>query len=432
MLHFALPGFILFALLLQACKKPEFGSELLNPSDAINLLSDSTLIVRTTLEREDSVRSDELSLNLLGSFNDPLLGPVSAGIFAQVRMTASNLNFGTLPVADSMVLVLPYNGGFYGDISATAGLQEFKVFRLTQSIYPDSVYYSNDSTVYESEPIGASGLIKPAPADSVVINGKKQRPQLRIRITKTLAQNFLDNPSNFTDNAAFLNFFKGIYISSTLPNEQPGHGAMLDFRLTSGSGIELHYHNNEQDSLLVAFSINENSARFSSFKRKYPADIISLINTPALAQEKCYAANMAGLRTRVDFPNLLSWKGKRKILINKARLTVPADPDDLTKYPANPLLNLITKDSSGKLIKTLDNLSGEDYSGGTFDASKKVYTFNIARHLQGLLDGTIKDYGLFIQPAGTAVSSYRIRLNGGSHPIKPMRLELLYQVLPNQ
>jgi hypothetical protein len=427
-----LPGILLSALLIAGCKKPEFGSELLNPDDAVTLFADSSLAIRTTLEREDSVRADELSLSLLGSFHDPLLGSVSAGIFAQLRMPASNLSFGNNPQADSLVLVLPYNGGFYGDISSAKGTQRFQVYRLTETLFIDSVYYSNDTAAYESVPIGDTGPVIPAPADSIVVNGIKQRPQLRIRLSNELAQLFLNNPGNFTDNTVFLDFFKGLFIKSTLPEDLPGNGAILDFRLTTGSGMELHYHNDTEDSLLVAFNINENSARFTSIKRNYSPEVINLLSTPALAQEKSFAANMAGLRTRVEFPNLLSWAGQRKLLINKARLVVPVDPDAIDKYPVNPLLNLITKDSSGNLLNTLDNLSGADYAGGLYDAIKKEYTFNIARHLQALIDGNIKDYGLFIQPLGTAVSSYRVRLNGGGHPLKPARLELFYQVLPTQ
>lgn len=427
----ALPVIVLSIFLLAACSKPEFGSELLNPADGVNLLADSTRAVKTSLEREDSVKTDELSMNLLGEINDPLLGNVSAGFFAQLRMSGSNLSFGNAAQADSLVLVLPYNGGYYGDISSSLGMQQISVYRLTESIYIDSSYYSNDTLAYQAIPIGNSGPVKPSPTDSVWLYGKKQRPQLRIRLSDELAQEFLNNTANFTDNSTFLQFFKGIYVKSNLIDNQPGNGAVFDFRLTSGAGVELHYRNETSDSLLVAFNINENSARFTTFKRKYSQEVLDLITNPMLAQEKTYAANMAGLRTRIDFPNLMSWKGKRKLLINKARLIVPLDPESIDKYPANPLLSLLTKDSTGALQNTLDNLSGVDYAGGTLDNEKKTYTFNIARHLQAILDGTIKDNGLFIQPVGTAVSSYRVKLNGGGNLQNPVRLELLYQELPN-
>lgn len=432
MIRRALPGIIVSVLLLGACKKPEFDSEFLVPEDALSLYSDSSIIVNTLLEREDSVRSDELSMNLLGSFHDPLLGMVQAGIYAQVRMAASNLDFGTSPQADSMVLILPYNGGYYGDISNANGMQQFTVYRLNETMATDSVYYSNDTLAYDALPIGSSGPIKPAPADSVVISGKKQRPQLRIKLSNELAQEFLNNQASFTDNASFLQFFKGLHIKSGLIADQPGNGAILDFRLTSGSGIELHYHNSSDDSLVVAFGINENSARFTAFNRSYSQEVINQLNTPLQNQQNAYVANMAGLRTRIALPNLYSWAANRKLIINKARLIVPVDPTDLDKYPANPILSLVTKDSTGKLLNTLDNLSGEDYAGGSFDATKKEYTFNLARQIQALLDGKIKDYGLFLQGVGTGVSSYRVKINAGQHPDKPARLEILYQIIQTQ
>lgn len=428
----SVPGFLLFSCLFigfNACKQPDLGLEVQNPSDAINLQKKDDFTVRTTLEREDSVKTDELSLNLLGAYNDPYLGSMRAGFYTQLRPSVSNVNLGEGFIADSIVLVLPYRG-FYGDITKLNGLQKFSVYRVTQDFLQSTTYYSNDSLTVNSAPIGVSEFIVPVLTDSVRVTGKKEAPQLRIRLDMALAQDIYNNPSSLVDGDAFVQFFKGIYVRSETPTTQAGTGAMLDFSLTSGARIDLFYKNNANDSLRTSFSVNESCARFTRFNHTYSTLVSNLISTPALANEQSFCQTMAGLRTRIDFPDLKSWQAGRNILVNEALLIVPVDESKIGKYLPNPQLNMITKGESGDLQNTLDLIIGDTWAGGTYNSTEKQYVFNISRHVQGLLNNLITDRGLFIQATGTGVSSYRVPLNGGASADRPIRFEIMYQVLP--
>ena len=69
---------IIFALSLASCnKEPDLiGIDLLPDSDYLNLsFTDTSTIIAYTV-REDSLRTDELSANLLGYMNDPVFGNV--------------------------------------------------------------------------------------------------------------------------------------------------------------------------------------------------------------------------------------------------------------------------------------------------------------------------------------------------------------------
>lgn len=427
-----LPGLLLVNLLLNltACKQPDLGLDVQDASDAILLNRFDSLVVRTTLEREDSVKSDELNLNLLGAYNDPQLGKIRAGIYAQFRPAVADVSLGEGPVIDSLVLVLPYRSA-YGDLTKFNGLQKFAVYRVTEAMDLAASYYSNDTLQRESSVIGSTGYILPRISDSVTVGGVNSAPQLRILLSDALKQDFLDNQSQLVSAAAFTDYFKGVYISAETQDEDAGDGAILDFNLTAGARIDLFYHNST-DTSRTSFVVSESSPRFTRFNHAYSQEVLDLINTPALAQEKLYVQTMAGLRARLDFPNLLTWKDNRNILIHSALLVVSADQTLIGKYAPNPLLNIITKAEDGTLIQTADLLVGnQDYSGGVYNATTKEYRFNIARHLQRLINGTITDRGLFLQATGTGVSSNRVPLYGGSSVIKPLRLELLYQVLPN-
>jgi len=117
--------------------------------------------------------------------------------------------------------------------------------------------------------------------------------------------------------------------------------------------------------------------------------------------------------------------------VNKARLFVPIDSSAIGIYPVNPQLNIITKTENGTLSVIPDLFVGEDYAGSSYKPATKQYEFNITRYIQSILDGKAVDRGLFIQAKGTGVSSFRVKINGGSTAIKPIRLELLYQILPS-
>ena len=427
-----LPGFLLFLFLfthLISCTEPNLGLEVQDPADVVNLLKTDSIIVRSTLERQDSVRTDELSANLLGTYNDPLLGIMRAAFCTQFVPTVSTTDLGDGFVADSIVLVMPYRG-FYGDITKVNGLQKFKVYRLLEDLSLSSVYFSNKQVEVSSSTIGETGFIVPLLTDSIPVTGKKQAPQLRIKLSADLATEFASNPESLTDINAFKSLFKGVYVQSETYSNL-GSGAILDFALLGGARVDLFYKNAESDSLLVSFVVNENCARFTQFNHTYSQHVNDIIAAPALAAERTYTQTMAGLRTRIDLPNLKTWQKGRRIIVNEAKLHVPVSVGDIGIYIPNPILDLVTKNSNGDLIQTPDLLVGGNYPGGIYNSTDKEYVFNIARYIQGILNDLIVDRGLFIQSNGTGVSAYRAPLNGSGSAERPIKIELVYQLLPN-
>jgi hypothetical protein len=428
------PGFLLFSLIcigFSACKQPDLGLELQNPADNVTLLRYDSLNIRSTMEVDDSVKTDELSLNLLGSYNDPLLGLMRAGFYAQLRPSVSNINLGVNPKIDSVILVLPYRSA-YGDLTKLNGLQKFSVYQLEGSMDLASSYYSTD-TIQRKYLIGERELV-PQLTDSVTVSGRKEIPQMRIKLLEGpngVGEQLINNPSALLSADAFVQFFKGIYVESSLSDNIPGNGAILDFSLQNGARMDVYYQNDANDSLRTTFVVNENSARFTRFNHTYLPEILAMLDNGANTQASFFVQNMSGFRGRIEFPTLLAWKGDRNILLNKAQLIIPVDPEFIGKYPPNILLNMVSKNSVGTLIKTPDLAVGSTYSLGEYVAGKHMYRFNITLYLQKLLKGNSVDYGLFIQPTGTGVSANRVRLNGFQHPVNPMKIELLYEELQN-
>ena len=216
------------------------------------------MITYTT--KEDSLRSDEASYALLGSYLDPVFGLHSASFYSQLRLSSNNADFGTSPVADSIVLTLVYKA-VYGD---TLTPQTVNVYELDENIYRDSSYYSNDAFATAGVMLGSKTFV-PAPLDSVWVDSVKKAPPLRIKLDPFLAQRFIavSGSANLADNSSFLEFFKGIYVTT---NPVGSKGAILSFDLLNSlSQVTMYYKNSTSDSLKYNFVINENCARINHF-----------------------------------------------------------------------------------------------------------------------------------------------------------------------
>ena len=123
----------------------EVGLTILPTADPLNTVFNDTATVNTRLMLEDSLRSDELTIQLLGSDVSTDFGLSTASVYSQVNLEGTP-SFGFQPVADSLVLILSYSG-YYGD---TTGIQTVNVYQLDEDMYIDSSYYSNRNFAYNS------------------------------------------------------------------------------------------------------------------------------------------------------------------------------------------------------------------------------------------------------------------------------------------
>ena len=145
----ALSVFFIAAALLTSCSDPStVGIDLVPDATGGTTFYTDTITIETSVIREDSLKTDEsLALfNLAGSYTDPVFGLSRASFYAQFRLPNNNANFsfGSSPVLDSVVLTLAY-ADYYGD---TVTQQQFEVYRLDESMFKDSSYYSNDALLY--------------------------------------------------------------------------------------------------------------------------------------------------------------------------------------------------------------------------------------------------------------------------------------------
>ena len=78
-----------------SCEKPGItpGGNLLPGSDAVSAFQTDTFSIAVQTMLEDSVKTDELSLAVLGRLEDPELGSTECQIFTQFKLSALDPGF---------------------------------------------------------------------------------------------------------------------------------------------------------------------------------------------------------------------------------------------------------------------------------------------------------------------------------------------------
>lgn len=408
-------------LCIQACDEPDLvGANIQPAKDKISLAIDTTLKIISYTVIEDSLRSDDVSASLIGSYKDGVFGISTASVFTQCRLSSNNASFGTNPVLDSIVLSLVYDG-FYGDTSFE---QSFKVFELTEDIYKDSSYTSNRVFGYDQNEIASSDFY-PSPKDSVSVEGANKTPHLRIKLSDNLGQKLLDQSgsSNLANNDAFLAFFKGLYITPANVSQNVDVGAILYFNLLSAlSKLTLYYHNSTDFSLAFDFLINDYCARINHFTHDYSGVAVETqLNSPDSINgyNTVYVQAMAGVKSKILIPDIMNLAESGKIAINKAELIVELSQGTFGPYPQPDKMLVLKVDSLGKNDFLLDQF--ESHYNGKYQSSSYSYRFNITRHIQSILSGE-KDYGMYLLPYGTVTSANRAIIEGNQN----MKLYITY------
>lgn len=427
---------ILSAVMVYGCTKPDdIGQDVVAlPGEQLNVHFTDTVTINTHSFIIDSVPTTSTSSQIFGSVLDPYFGSTVASIYTQLRLANNDLDFGTNPVCDSIVLGIDYTG-FYGD---TAAIQHIKVFRLDEDMYLDTAYYSNNTITPQTSPIYDQDIVFDL-TDSVELWGGKTKPHMRLALDKSFGDEIvaLSGQTELSNNEEFLQYLKGLYITLDKQAANGGGFAYVDL-LSNYSRLTLYYHNDDEDSLYEYFLINQNCAYFNNFNHFGYQDAApevqnQIVNKDTtLGMQELYLQSMAGVRTYMDFPFIDNLKANNQLAIHKAELLVNiSDKSDTLTYPAPTKISVVGIDSEGRNIFLTDYLEGTGFYGGVYKEDNNQYVFNITHTIQEMLIGTSELYGLRIIIAGESVIGNRLILNGNKAAANNTRLRLYYtDVIP--
>jgi len=376
---------LLLVIALFSCTDPDLiGLEIQPQSDriVITTLDNDGAFLSLSSTVEDSVKSDENSLNLLGGYTDPIFGDVEAHFSTQLLLSESAVDFGDNPILSSAVLNLTY-AGYYGD--STQQMQ-IEIAALDEIIYIDSSYYSNQYInatnvlashsfyPYESEPDSLGKYSLQIPLDA-------------------LGQIVLDASSDdLVDNAAFVEYLKGIQLRTIALS-----GSVVYFNLRDvDSRLKITYN----DSLEFDLVMGSGAARLNHFSQAH-----QLIDELAVQSMGGY-----NLKMQLD-TNLISFLQDSLAAkpINKATLTFH-QTSDTDQLEAHASLSLVRIDSSGGKLFVTDFFEGAEHFGGELENNQ--YIFNISKYLSQLISEDLPLEDLYLNPIGASVNANRTLFTG--------------------
>ncbi|MDP2335597.1 MAG: DUF4270 family protein [Bacteroidota bacterium] len=413
----------------------DLGKSLLLPGDLVHIgqVTEKATIKAYTVTDEKQ-RTDEPAFNLLGTYNDSIFGKTTADFAFQLRLN-SYPDFSNSAQPDSLVLYLHYKE-VYGDI-VTA--QRLKVYELASDLVLDNKYdqdvnlrgLSQSSAMviksfvpkFKLDSLSSKyGSTKALPKDTVI-------QQIAIKLDPKLAKRLMAADSlTMSDNDKFLQYFKGLYIQAE-DLALGGSIVKIDYSIPSVfSGLVMYYHNNSTDSLYYRYSININSARVGRFSHDYSTTTFAAnLDKQDVQDSLIYLQTTGGLRTKILIPNLGNWSDSTNFAINQAELIFQVDStvSDLTRFlPPNQLV-LTALDKDGKEYLPSDVAFSSVYYGGTYHSADKTYRFNIAKHMQEVIEKKKENYGFFLSSAFRSAIYRRVVLKGATSKTG-IRLNITY------
>ena len=402
--------FFLALLLSVSCKKKlsSIGESSIDQSELLSSDGIDTFSLTTFSIVVDSIITDNSAYGILGIYNDPEFGPVSSEIYTEFRLVGVDPIFGEPKYIemDSMVLALEYTG-FYGN----TGTQTFEVYELNEGLHIDSVYYANTSKADKGIDLVLSGDADQYldVNDLTVVDNDTISSQLRINLDPSLGMSLIleaaANPSTFSTNEDFLQFFKGLRIKTTgIPT--PNSGGLFYFDLNDPSSKITMYYKESGVSKQFDFVINSSCADFNHVDTDNSmTNVETVVNDTISGQVEFYAQSFNS-RAVVQIPGLDNIPSTA--VVHKAILDLPIEYQTGHKYSPGDLITVSTRSEAGSNAIYSIGVIGE------YSETKKAFTMDIRNYVQSVVSGISNNTELILSPFFFIASGDRIIFNGAS------------------
>lgn len=431
----ALLGIFMLSLFMLGCKKPsdEIGSDIGVVDGNISSSFLDTFSIKAFTVRDDSVRTDRRTPAPFGSFFDPYFGVTTSSMF--VNFVATSIFSSGLVVTqpDSAVLHIRYaSPSHFGKIGKYNGIIKITAYRLTEKMVVQSTseagYSSKKEFAYNPIPVGSAVLV-PNPYDSVSVNGIKEAPQVRIKLSQAFANELLTaDPMAFSSADAFAEYFKGFYLKvepvSNFGNVGSGGFIYLD-PSSAGSRLNLYYN----DTSRLSFPIQSDNSVWTTFHQHDYSSAVNLFGSTD-GEDVLLVQPLSGTKVQVHIPYIEEFNSDKSIGINKAELVFPVYDSYVGQYPLPARLFLSRKSSEdGKLYNLVDYIQSSGANGGTYDSDKKEYRFNITLHMQAVMSGVTTNDTLVLESLTKQTEGNRAPLFGTQNNLGRVKLRVYYTKL---
>lgn len=398
-----------------SCKNEEdslLGENFMQDSDLINCES-ICFDVNCSSMLMDSIINTKTFCSI-GSFYDPIFGFVKANLAFQIKPTQTKVDFSNVEVVNLELFLQKYS--IYGDSLCT---QNFKVYRLLKDLDDTKTYYSN----YQINSSDIQEITQFSITNDTLI---------KIQLPITLAEEFKTNQGKFDSEKDFIEYFKGIYITSS--DDFLGKGCIYTLLPTHiNSKMVLSYKvktDTVKETKSLEFLVDSKMAFFTTTSHdfsKAQQEVQTAISNISVKNEVCYIQGLGGIKTKFNFSGLDTIFKNKKIAINRAKLILHIkNQEDVKIYPPPKALYLISKDSTGKELLITDFIASENIFDGKYNSNTNTYSFNITTKIQTMLRDGIQDLYLIPTPERNIASPHRVAFFGNSSDENRAILEIYY------
>ena len=427
------------ALAFASCKKsPDtIGNDLLSEEDYIGIYHTDTLtmVCHSFL---DSVSTKNVVNGLLGSMNDHVFGLSQAGICTEFRFSAAGQLFGANPIVDSIVLQL-YLTDYYGD---TTQWQTVHAYSLMDTLSSEENYYNHTEVEIGNVDYANAFQFRPHPHTKTnVIDGDTVgQPIIRIPLSNSLGEFLITlDSAAYKEPSVFKQYFPGLCLRCD-PVEGDGNISYINLTNNSFTVMQLYYHNaaTPDNSKRYDYYVTASDRYFNQIFHDYTIGEDAFVSQvldgdTALGQQQLYLQTMGGVRIKMSFPTLAHWvdtlsEGSH-IIINEAKLIVPAASVDTAVYTAPASLSMVYFKDDGTTSILPDYYEGTSYFGGSFNTNTNSAMFRISEYMQDIIMGKQADNGLSLGITGSSYKAHRLIVNGPETEENRLRVEITYSIV---
>jgi hypothetical protein len=441
---------IAIAILLFSCsdEPSEVGNVFKTGNTDYGVAFVDTLTVRTSTVLLDSLPTSWTGTLLAGRYQDNKFGTVESSAYLQLGPSSSwypDID----ALLDSVVLILPLNGLYYGDTTATSTLsvhqvtQDFTTHSLPlywtyEGNYPyfnaTNGLFNTSEFIYAGSALGAK-TFKPRPNSA---------DTLKIRLTNNLGSSWMiegkQESNYFSSYAEFQKFFQGLVITETSASAGSVFG--ID---AAGAKIRIYYREYNDEMLEQEYF----DLTYSTLYYQYNKITADRTNTPLaslqpgnkilsseLTNNEAYMQAGVGIVTKVEFPYIKDLYNVNEVLmINSAVLVIEPVHGTYSTTRQLPLeLTLYhTNETNVPLAPVYGDYSDDiQYATISFDdefGTTSGYRFSITQYMQSLFASTYAGKPALM--VATPIDQFRnsvtrVCFGGGDHADYKMKLKIYY------
>jgi hypothetical protein len=358
---------IVFIAVFSSCtsdynaEKYVVGENYLQDQNGVILVDTMTVDVSTV--NLDSLITNQQNRILVGNYDDPIFGKLSAQSYFELVASSYKLNTSSTDYTnyayDSIAVILRYDNYYYGD---TLQDQTLSVHRLTDRVRyrgEETAFYNTSTLNFETISLG-SITYKPQPIrkDSIYISINDAFGQ---ELFQKLKSQTIANEDEFT------NYLRGLTIQSTGGSSSSVIG-FLGNSIT-GSVLRLYYSDNDEtdeESLYKDFYIRDSQRQFNNISLDRTGTIIqNLVSgnsgySSVLTSNKAFIQGGSGIVCRLDFPNIknlynISGEGT---IVDAQLILKPAKNSYSAQYPLKDSLTVYTANRYNVISNVLYDYNG--------------------------------------------------------------------------